>query len=464
VVETVYNVEGFDTATPGIKTVRISKGGVYATIDAYQSGTASVDIRVVETSNAKLVFDYGSQDTSTVPAPVPPGGYTTPRGRPLVLAPVKWNVPEGAVYEWKVNGATQPPTHPANTEYFTFNPVAEGLYTVTVTATLEGGQTVSAVTKVTCCPPEGTYLNTAKSMGPYFTGGAAPTQFNSDGRDGGSGFGGGGGSFFTTSIPNSGGNDLRITGNAFGSWIEPGIVWVAQDANGNGIMDDTWYELKGAGAEAGVQIVRRYAVTFHANGSWQDNLGQAGTVPGGASWYPHQPNRYPNGIVPDWITLTGTCIVHYSGAATVTGYVDTMTSLFKISDAIQADGTPVHLDYIDFVAVKTGMHRYTQLFGEVSTEVMSLNRYNPYDPTRKLTGVSDSNGGYTYKLVNNSGYTLTVPVAILNGVFTDHILTSGASESFTLSEATAYFDYSGGNVAVSVSGNTLTFGQGAGGD
>ncbi|MDR1248305.1 MAG: bacterial Ig-like domain-containing protein [Treponema sp.] len=466
--ETVYDLEGFDTTTPGTKTIRVSKNGMYAQFyDFLTNGLLrpSIEIYVVETTNARLVFDYGSWETSAVPALGPPGGYTTPLGRSLVLAPVKWNIPENAVYTWTVSGGSHSSVS-STTEYYTFMPTAQGEYSVTVSTTLAGGQKLSATTKVTCCPPEGTYKNTAKRWGSYI-GGAAPTQFNHplDGRAGGSGFGGGaGGRYFTESVPNSGSYDLRIVGNAFGGWIEPGIIWVAQDVNGNGEADDTWYELKGAGAADGVEIIRRYAVTFHANGSWQDNLGKSGYVPGGPLWYPSKPQSYPNGIVPDWITLTNTCIINYADASKVWGYADTLYTLFKISDAIQADGTPVHLDYIDFVVVRTGMHRYTDLFGEISTEVMSLDRYNPYDPERKLTGVSNGSGGYTYKLVNNSGYEMKVSVAVLNGVFTDHILSPGANQTITLNEAAAYFDYSGGNVVPAINGNTLTFGQGAGGD
>ncbi len=46
--------------------------------------------------------------------------------------------------------------------------------------------------------------------------------------------------------------DFAVAGNAFfnssggGGSNEPGIVYVMQDSNGNGIPDDTWYELKGS--------------------------------------------------------------------------------------------------------------------------------------------------------------------------------------------------------------------------
>ncbi|MBN1118072.1 MAG: hypothetical protein JXA77_12750, partial [Bacteroidales bacterium] len=42
------------------------------------------------------------------------------------------------------------------------------------------------------------------------------------------------------------GVDFTIFGNAFTGWAEPGIVQVMKDVNGNGLPDDTWYELKGS--------------------------------------------------------------------------------------------------------------------------------------------------------------------------------------------------------------------------
>jgi hypothetical protein len=381
--------------------------------------------------------------------------YTTPIGRPLVLAPVKWNIPDDAIYTWTVSGGAHTSASSA-TEYFTFNPTAQGMYTVTV-STIVNGLPVSASTKVQCCPPEGTYQSTARNWG-NFSFGSAPGPFTGVGilpanREAASlgSFGGATVMLFTESVPNSGAYDLRIVGNAFGSWLEPGIIWVAQDANGNGKMDDTWYELKG-GTE-GVEIIKRYALTYYPDGSWQNNLGQTGTVPGGAAWWPINTPNVP-------ITLTGTRLVEWSDPLKVTGYADTTTSNFRISDAIQADGNPVNLAYIDFVMVRTSEHKYTSGLGEKSTEVYSMGRYDPYDYTRRLIGVSDGSGGYTYKLVNNSGYTLTVPVALLNGPFTDYTLAPGSTQNLTLTGGGAFFDYSGGNVNFTISGNTATFTNG----
>ena len=45
---------------------------------------------------------------------------------------------------------------------------------------------------------------------------------------------------FDHSIENKGGYDFSIKGNAFDSSNEPGIVWVMQDVNGDGLPNDEW--------------------------------------------------------------------------------------------------------------------------------------------------------------------------------------------------------------------------------
>ena len=42
------------------------------------------------------------------------------------------------------------------------------------------------------------------------------------------------------------GVDFTIFGNPMAQWSEPGVVLVMEDENGNGLADDTWYELAGS--------------------------------------------------------------------------------------------------------------------------------------------------------------------------------------------------------------------------
>jgi hypothetical protein len=73
----------------------------------------------------------------------------------------------------------------------------------------------------------------------------------------------------------------------------------------------------------------------------------------------------------DYVTFTGTLLPMRTNQTKdpIAGYVDTYGTLyFKISDAIQTDGSPVTLQYIDFVKVQSGVNAMAGVFGEVSTE------------------------------------------------------------------------------------------------
>ena len=91
---------------------------------------------------------------------------------------------------------------------------------------------------------------------------------------------------FDHSIENRGsyqGYDFSVTGNQFDGNSEPGIIWVMQDTNGNGLPDDEWYRLRGS--EWGKpETVDDYAVTYYRPAApgmdvaWTDNLGDSGAV------------------------------------------------------------------------------------------------------------------------------------------------------------------------------------------
>ena len=66
---------------------------------------------------------------------------------------------------------------------------------------------------------------------------------------------------FDHMVKNVDGYDFGIYGNAFDGSSEPGIVWVMQDSNGDGLPNDTWYELRGS--ETGkAETIQDYAVTY----------------------------------------------------------------------------------------------------------------------------------------------------------------------------------------------------------
>ena len=213
---------------------------------------------------------------------------------------------------------------------------------------------------------------------------------------------------FDHSIDNSGGYDFGILGNSFKGSSEPGIVWVMQDENGNGLPDETWYEL--AGSETGKpETIQNYAVTYYRPTEpqqpvkWTDNQGNSGQIDY-LKAYHRQDYYYPLWIKEDSYTLTGTCLkarnYDQSGKGTYWvneeydwGYADNFSPIdrltdednanaaananhFKISDAIDENGKPVYLKYIDFIKVQVGVNTKSGWLGEVSTEVFGFFDYS----------------------------------------------------------------------------------------
>lgn len=197
---------------------------------------------------------------------------------------------------------------------------------------------------------------------------------------------------FGRSVPNGGEGvyDFEIAGNAFSGSSEPGIVWVMQDENGNGLPDDTWYELRGSEWD-NAETVYGYSVTYHRPAesggpvTWSDNLGGSGEIRRVAQH--RQDSYYPAWIVSDSYTLSGTRLRTnaYADPELSTeeseywvwdsfewGYVDNIGSngnRFSISDAMNADGTPAALASIDFIMVQTAVQGASGGLGELSTEV-----------------------------------------------------------------------------------------------
>lgn len=196
--------------------------------------------------------------------------------------------------------------------------------------------------------------------------------------------------------------DFSIGGNAFlandGGSNEPGVVWVMQDVNGNGLPDDEWYELKGC--ESGNSDVRKfYNVTYYRPSgpgmdvAWTDSDGKAGVVRYMGAFH-SQDYYYPAWIVFPSYTLSGTLLPSKNAIDPLTGrwinkaydwgYADNagadnlpgagaggdgQRNGFRISNAVFADGSPAGLLYIDFIKVQTGVLAQSGILGEVSTEV-----------------------------------------------------------------------------------------------
>lgn len=209
---------------------------------------------------------------------------------------------------------------------------------------------------------------------------------------------------FDHSIENRGGYDFSIKGNQFDGSSEPGIVWVMQDVNGNGVPDDEWYELKGS--EYGKpETIQDYAVTYFrpalsSDTPWVDNKGQSGCIDRMGEYHP-QPFYYPLWIQEDSYTLFGTCLKSRTSQDPKTGFwyngafgwgyadnvgtdmpsknnpnADPIANRFKISNAVNGDGAPANLSHIDFIKVQNGVNVKAGWLGENSTEVFQFTDLN----------------------------------------------------------------------------------------
>lgn len=200
----------------------------------------------------------------------------------------------------------------------------------------------------------------------------------------------------------SSGYDFAVMGNAITTSNEPGIVWVMQDVNGNGLPDDEWYELRGSSFDD-PQTVRGCCVTYYRPAGsamavqWVDALGESGVVDYIASSH-SQPSYFPAWADGAELTFYGSRLPSrtvwdqatgmWDSPPFAWGYVDNLGSNiiaggdaelglgqwagFRIADAVLLDGTPVELTHIDFIKVQTAVMARSGRLGELSTEVCSL--------------------------------------------------------------------------------------------
>lgn len=190
-------------------------------------------------------------------------------------------------------------------------------------------------------------------------------------------------------------NDLRIYGNAFYTGVsddglltygspEPGIIYVSQDTNGDGLPNDTWYEIAGSESE---HAIRNYQVTYHrSNGdiAWEDNMGGSGVV--SRNSFHAQESYYPMWLEADSYTLSGSLLPSNYVEVTKGGYTSNRTVMYdygyadnwpndyeqsaiNLDWAIDAEGQPANLTHIHFVRVQTGIQLDIKPSGEQSTEI-----------------------------------------------------------------------------------------------
>lgn len=197
---------------------------------------------------------------------------------------------------------------------------------------------------------------------------------------------------FHRPVSNLPGADFLVRGNSHPGAAEPGIVMVSQDENGNGLPDDTWYELSGsADAVSTGKVVYGYRITYTRTNMidtpWHDNLGRQGTVD--RNGY-HTQEYFPLWL-PTSLTFTGTLLPpngHVNATGTFWtldqlgwGYVDNDPSRegssFDISNAVDDRRQPVTLPYVDFIRVYTAQNQQCGWLGETSTEITGAELLHP---------------------------------------------------------------------------------------
>jgi hypothetical protein len=209
-------------------------------------------------------------------------------------------------------------------------------------------------------------------------------------------------------LDNPFGVDFTIFGNPMEQWSEPGVVFVMEDENRNGIADDTWYEI--AGSDHFFSTTQRdYQVTYlnpdqsvAADVPWEDQEGNQGFIRANSvhpqPYYPLN-DSFPS-VTADAATYTGTRL---EGAVDVDhppilisarrafGYTDNLGrgsapyilpdnpytegmensggDAIDISWAVDEEGRYVELEKIHFVKVQSGILHEGGFLGELSTEI-----------------------------------------------------------------------------------------------
>lgn len=200
--------------------------------------------------------------------------------------------------------------------------------------------------------------------------------------------------------------DFKIYGNATltnedrtGGSSEPGIVMVSMDENGDGLPNDTWYQLAGS-AYNDPKTIRNYSITYFKPAAdatedkyirWTDSEGTTGFLPRNSF---HSQSYWPSWIEGDNMTFYGDRLpanaVDTSGDGRNFvlmkfdfGYVDNLPNNelkgFNLDWALDAEGQPVKLPRADFFKVYTAENQVCGWLGETSTEVAGAEDLHPDD-------------------------------------------------------------------------------------
>lgn len=205
------------------------------------------------------------------------------------------------------------------------------------------------------------------------------------------------------------GVDFTIFGNPFTGASEPGIVWVMDDLNGNGLPDDTWYEIAGS-SHFHPLTQSNYTITWYrepdGSARWKDSSGEEGYLRKN-SYYTQ--NYFPDKAIfthtyGDSLRVEGTLLPYVAELKNsqavlpvlAFGYADNRSVNRQVSPhipdnpytpliregaggdaidiawAIDSAGNYVDLEKIHFVRITTGILSVVEPVGEASTEIVDI--------------------------------------------------------------------------------------------
>ena len=332
---------------------------------------------------------------------VPAAGFKVELGESLPLTPTVVNG-VNLTYAWSINGAVV-----SSDKIFSFRPSKIGNYTLQLKVSNDIGSDfktiqISAfsnyspyITKVfdyQYAPGQNATLIPSDWMGADFIGQpwTGTKQFTSLGGWGGYVVAG-----FDHNIINVNGPDFAVFAQP-GAGSEPGVVFVMNDSNNDGIPNDgEWIELKGSEYNNS-ETIHDYQVTYYKPNnnkivSWKDSSGNSGELlPGfeSASWWwsgygnksevifkgEKLPNAYMNTSteigIENWAVRPGFFAMGYAECYSNLDYNRSLkANLFDISNGVDNTGNKVNIAQIKFIKVQSGVFQVAGWLNEISTEI-----------------------------------------------------------------------------------------------
>jgi hypothetical protein len=332
---------------------------------------------------------------------IPSEGFKVEVGKSLPLIPNVVN-DENSSYTWEVNGEVV-----SSLKSFTFTPSKIGSYslqlkvsndigsdskTIQIAAFSNFSPYLTTVFDYKYGPGQHAYLIPSGWKGSDFIGQpwTGTKIYTSLGGWGGYIIAG-----FDHSVKNVDGADFAVFTQP-GAGSEPGVVFVMNDTNNDGIPNDgEWLEIKGSEYN-NAETIHDYQVSYYkpignGNVTWKDNKGNNGElIPkyGTDSWWwsgygdksqvdftgVKLPNAYINSSTQadneNWIIRPGLFSFGYAECYYNLDYNKSLkANLFDISNAVDKDGNKVNLSEISFIKVQSGVFQIAGWLNEVSTEV-----------------------------------------------------------------------------------------------